>query len=437
MRGRRRTALQPRLLPGRIPGLLAGLLALVLVAACDSTDARQAQPSGGTQTPSVSPSTTTQPASRRTTPSGSASAPSTASSSAAPVADPEHAVDPPGPRTGQLGLADLIVYNTHTLSPDLVSRIKHLKGVTGVESMAMGQVVIENKSLTVAAVDPGTYRDYTPYASAETQQVWDRVAGGEVALRPGLQKHVPLDDQDYLKLGSGRDAPRVHVGAWAPQTPEVDAVVNDTWVKDLGMEPGNALLITTGQTSPESLRKPIEKIAGSGASVQLTDVVAREGLDTSVQQTAFLVGTVADAVGTFNYTVLGGGHIAPDPAWVRSHIATEPVPILGNVTCNRLMFPQLRAALQEVVDRGLASKIHPGEYAGCYYPRFIAGTTSLSNHSFGLALDLNVPGNQRGTPGEMDRTVVSIFEKWGFTWGGTWHYTDPMHFEMNRLVNPR
>ena len=75
------------------------------------------------------------------------------------------------------------------------------------------------------------------------------------------------------------------------------------------------------------------------------------------------------------------------------------MPILGSVTCNRLIFPQLRAALADIVELGLANEIHPGEYAGCYYPRFIAGTTKLSNHSFGLALDLNVPGNQRGTVG--------------------------------------
>jgi hypothetical protein len=149
------------------------------------------------------------------------------------------------------------------------------------------------------------------------------------------------------------------------------------------------------------------------------------------------VGSVADAVGVFNYTVIGGGRIAPDPAWVRSHIATEQVPILGTVTCNRLMMPQLRSALQAIVDRGLADEIHPGEYAGCYYPRFIAGSTTLSNHSFGLALDLNVPGNQRGTVGEMDRGVVDAFKEWGFAWGGDWNYTDPMHFEMARLVDPR
>lgn len=45
-------------------------------------------------------------------------------------------------------------------------------------------------------------------------------------------------------------------------------------------------------------------------------------------------------------------------------------------------------------------------------------------------------GNLRGTFGEMDRTVVAIFKRWGFSWGDDWRYTDPMHFEMNAIVNP-
>ncbi len=200
------------------------------------------------------------------------------------------------------------------------------------------------------------------------------------------------------------------------------------------MKPGNALVVATYPLrSPQSVRKPMENIAGKTASVQILG----PDLDTSVQQTAYLVGSVGSAVGIFNYAVIGGGRIAPDPAWVSAHIVTQTVPILGAVTCNRRIFPQLDAALREVVARGLADEIHPGEYAGCYYPRFIAGTTRLSNHSFGLALDLNVPGNQRGTVGEMNRDVVQIFESWGFTWGGHWRYTDPMHFEANRIVNPR
>ncbi|GAA2140863.1 hypothetical protein GCM10009844_10860 [Nocardioides koreensis] len=392
---------------------------LTLAAACTGTNAEEAQ----------------DPATPRTS---SAADPSSTTSSTAAAADPEHAVAPPGPRKGALGLADVLVYTGDSLSDRTVSAIRRLDGVQDVETLALAQVPIENKVITVAAVDPSTYRNFTPAASAETQEVWDRVAGGELAISPELKRKLPLDDQGYLRLGSEKDASVVHIGAFAPQVEgAVDAVVNDSWIPTLDMQPRNALLVTTGQTAPISLRKPIMRLAGKGASVQMLDAVARYGLDTSVQQTAFLVGTVADAVGTFNYTVLGGGRIAPDPAWVSSHIATESVPILGSVTCNTLIFPQLRAALEEVVQRGLADRIHPGEYAGCYYPRFIAGTTSLSNHSFGLALDLNVPGNQRGTAGEMDRTVVSIFKEWGFAWGGDWHYTDPMHFEMNALVNPR
>jgi len=385
----------------------------------------------------TSASSATDPGSPAASSSPSKPPPDPPSSNAVPVADPEHAVDPPGPRKGALARADVLVYDPESLSDETITAIRSLDGVTGVESMALAQVSIENKVINVAAVHPGTYRNYTSYESAETQAVWDRVAGGELAIRPALRKRVPTDDKDYVRLGSDKDAPQVHIGAIAPQVPQVDAVVNDSWIDTLGMKPGNALLVTTGQTAPASLRKPIERIAGDEASVQMLDAVARFGLDTSVQQTAFLVGTVADAVGTFNYTVLGGGRIAPDPAWVSEHIATGTVPILGSVTCNRLIFPQLEAALREVEARGLADEIHPDEYAGCYYPRFIAGTTSLSNHSFGLALDFNVPGNQRGTVGEMDRTVVSIFKKWGFAWGGDWRYTDPMHFEMNAVVDPR
>jgi hypothetical protein len=100
------------------------------------------------------------------------------------------------------------------------------------------------------------------------------------------------------------------------------------------------------------------------------------------------------------------------------------------------MLPQLRAALDEVVRSGLAGSIHPHEYGGCFVPRFIAhdAAKGLSLHTWGMAVDLNVPGNQRGTAGRMDRRVVAVFTRWGFAWGGDWRYPDPMHFEMDRVV---
>jgi hypothetical protein len=326
---------------------------------------------------------------------------------------------------------DILVYTPAALSPETIAAIAKLPGVTNVESISMAQVTVQNQGLNVVAVDPATYRRYAPTDSAILDEQWRRVANGELAIVPAAGRDL-MNAEGYVQLGTAASAPLVHVGALAPQIPQVDAVINQKWAAELDMPVGNALIVATDETSPQSVRPKVARLAGSGASVQILTV----DLDTSVQQTAVLVGSVGSAVGTFNYGVLGGGRIAPDPAWVNNHITRESVPLLGEVTCNKLIFPQLRAALAQIVRSGLSDAIHRSEYRGCYSPRFIAGTTKLSNHSFGLALDLNVPGNQRGTVGEMDRGVVAIFKKWGFAWGGDWSYTDPMHFEMNALVAP-
>jgi hypothetical protein len=403
--------------------VLAAAVVLAAVSACGPDDE---------STATDSPSTSEQASpTAGTDPTKDAKA-----SPAPPPAEPELAVEPPGPMKDRVETADVLIFNQEPLSESLVKKIRGLKDVAAMETFGLGNVVIENRALNVAAVDPGSFRRFAPTEIAQLQPVWDRVAGGEVSITPALGKRFQNKDGE-IALGSEEDAPSIHIGAYVPQTIRIDAVVNEKWAEKLDMELGNAVLLSTGKGAPEALRKPLERIVGDKASIQNLDVAARLGLDPDAAQTAVLTsGSAADVVGTFNYTVLGGGRIAPDPAWVATHISTEVMPIIGPMTCNRAIFPQLRAALAEVVSRGLAGELHPDEYAGCYYPRFIAGTTVLSNHSFGLAMDFNVPGNQRGTVGEMNRDVVSIFKKWGFAWGGDWNYTDPMHFELSSVVNP-
>lgn len=197
----------------------------------------------------------------------------------------------------------------------------------------------------------------------------------------------------------------------------------------------NALLVSTGEYTPSALAEDFQRVLGDRAAVTTLAIE----FDHSTQ-IAVLSGTsVPSVVGTFRYTPGPAGTIRPDPEWVARYIRTETVPILGRVTCNKGMLPQLRAALTEVQRVGLADKIHADEYAGCYYPRYIGRDPAkgLSLHSWGIAVDLNTLGNQRGTVGEIDRRVVAIFKKWGFAWGGDWSYTDPMHFEMNRVVEIR
>jgi hypothetical protein len=395
---------------------------LVLASACGDDGGG----GSGTAEPDASPSTV-----------GASASPT---SSPAPDDDPlaPYAMDPPGPRTGPLTYTDILVNGSASISDETVTAVRSVPHVGAVERISLAQVSIDNQLLDVAAVDPATYRNFADADSLDQQAVWDRVAAGEIAVDPAVQDKLPVDAEGFLKLGSDADAPLAHVGAYAPQIEGgIDAVVNEKWAEALGMTAGNALLVSAPGFDPQAVGQQVKAVVGGERPLAYVDAVARYGLEPGAQQVAVVVGATADAVGTFTYTVLGGGRIAPDPGWVASHIATESVPILGSVTCNRLLFPQLRAALEEIVQRGLADKINPDQYAGCYYPRFIAGSSTLSNHAFGLALDLNTATNGRGIPGDMDRTVVAIFKRWGFAWGGDWNYTDPMHFEMNALVSPQ
>ena len=211
--------------------------------------------------------------------------------------------------------------------------------------------------------------------------------------------------------------------------------MNYKWVEKLGMRKDNAMLVAMGVAARRrASSSSCKKYAGTKASVQILG----PNLDIGVTQTAFLTGgSVARAVGSFSYTANRDGTVNPDPAWVKANIRTKEMPIIGTVTGNTGDAAPAPGALSEVVTRGLSSKIYT--YDGCYVPRFIAHDPSkgLSFHTYGTAIDLNARDNYRGIAGKMDRQVVAIFKKWGFAWGGDWNYTDPMHFELAKLVRAR
>ncbi|NOT71161.1 MAG: M15 family metallopeptidase [Hyphomicrobium sp.] len=82
--------------------------------------------------------------------------------------------------------------------------------------------------------------------------------------------------------------------------------------------------------------------------------------------------------------------------------------------------------------------------AGTYNCRKIAGSTSASAHSYGIAIDIATAradywrwsgGGTAGASGpiryrnKIPPEIVAIFEQHGFIWGGRWHHYDTMHFE--------
>ena len=122
-------------------------------------------------------------------------------------------------------------------------------------------------------------------------------------------------------------------------------------------------------------------------------------------------------------------YLTMSTSWYDAHIVTRSVPLLGEVTCNVALFPALTGALRDVEHAGLGGEIHT--YSGCYAPRTVARspTAPPSNHAYGAAIDINAPENPYGATPTMDPKIVTIFERWGFLWGGKYLTPDGMHFE--------
>jgi|SRR3954451_2290787 len=432
--------------------LLASLACLPLLGcggAPDSVGSFERSPASEPTRQSTAPQvqSTAPPSSASVQPSASASvAPSSPSPSpgssrggtptSVPIDDPaKFAVADPGPLKGSLLTADVLVTSPRPIPAAVRKRVQAVPGVAAVLPLSLASLSANGRTLTIAAADPSSFRRFTPVQSAQSDAVWSRVAGGEVAVDPGLPRKLE-DPAGFLRLGATKDSPQVHIGAYAPMVKQISAVVDYRRGKQLGIPRDNALLLSTGTVTPSAVTGKLRKVVGPDTTMQ---TLALE-FNVDVVQTAVLSGSsVTDAVGTFSYTPHADGRVTPEASWVNNYIRRESVPILGTVTCNKGMLPQLRAALTEVAQRGLAGTIHRSMYGGCYYPRYIGYDPSkgLSLHTWGIAVDINVAQNQRGTVGQMDRRVVAIFKKWGFAWGGDWGYTDPMHFEMAKVVRAR
>jgi hypothetical protein len=100
-------------------------------------------------------------------------------------------------------------------------------------------------------------------------------------------------------------------------------------------------------------------------------------------------------------------------------------------TVARSAAPQFTSFLSDL--EGSGYKLNQ-QNSGGYNPRNIAGTNTPSQHSFGLAIDVNSDLNQRGatTASNLPANTADLAAKHGLTWGGGWSgdTRDPMHFEI-------
>lgn len=143
------------------------------------------------------------------------------------------------------------------------------------------------------------------------------------------------------------------------------------------------------------------------------------------------------------------GAIKITNSWQKDNLTTVEIPQLagvkgapknGKVFCHRLIANQLKALFQAWDDQGLMRLVLTWE--GSWVPRYVRGSrTTLSNHAYGTAFDINYRWNMMGrVPAVASkkgsvRRLVQTANVYGFYWGG--HYQtrpDGMHFEAAKII---
>jgi len=127
-----------------------------------------------------------------------------------------------------------------------------------------------------------------------------------------------------------------------------------------------------------------------------------------------------------------------EPSQSNPHLVLWDVPteleigvIPKRIYCNKDMVQPLTQAFKNLIERGFVSELKTWD--GCFNIRKKRGLSSMSLHSWAVAIDVNAFENGLGVQPKLSAGFVKCFTDAGFDWGGTWQRKDGMHFQLSKI----
>lgn len=98
------------------------------------------------------------------------------------------------------------------------------------------------------------------------------------------------------------------------------------------------------------------------------------------------------------------------------------------IYCNQDFVEPIKKAFTLLKERGLSDDLRT--YDGCFNIRKTRGASSMSLHSWGIAIDFDAAWNRLGVTPIINPAIVACFKEAGFDWGGDFKRLDGMHFQL-------
>ncbi len=99
--------------------------------------------------------------------------------------------------------------------------------------------------------------------------------------------------------------------------------------------------------------------------------------------------------------------------------------------CNKIMVDPLSKAFNNLISRGFVNELKT--FDGCFNIRKKRALSSMSLHSWGIAIDMNAFENGLNQTSKLSAGFVKCFTDAGFDWGGNWARKDGMHFQLKSI----
>ncbi len=194
------------------------------------------------------------------------------------------------------------------LPREVVDAVRDIDGVDDVLTVDAARVEVDGQPTSVLGVNPSSFRNHAPRPSAESDEIWQGVAEGHVALSKVVGTERELDVGGEITLAGGNG--EVPLEVWTHATSGIagiDALVSRELARELGMPEGNALVVSAPDADLWDLHEEMEEILGEDASLQLVADAPEPRVDGDAVPSSVIERIIANAETQLGVPYVWGG----------------------------------------------------------------------------------------------------------------------------------
>ncbi|WP_433335989.1 lytic transglycosylase domain-containing protein [Spirillospora sp. CA-294931] len=162
---------------------------------------------------------------------------------------------------------DVLAVAGRPLGQAQIAKLAKARKIRDVIPVAGGAIQLQGRQINALAVDPSSFRSWTPPGTAKRTELWSGLAAHQFVVSTSAAEQLQLNRGTQYPV-VGRTMPNLVMGgAGALGLPGIDMLVSRKAGTDIGLVPNIAVLVNAPGVDPAKLASAVRKTLGGGANV--------------------------------------------------------------------------------------------------------------------------------------------------------------------------